>query len=165
MTEEDRLKINNRIVGLNGLKLPPITSESDIAYSCPKNIDRNIIQTELFQKHIHYFPSVSSDELPPEHTIVIEAHISKAGKKKKNNSNSNSNNETPPSIPVNNVISHRIYTRCGDADVLCDKKHIDPAIKFYTGAHCMVNDNDNIDEGRANGTMCRAVSVKMKRNG
>eukprot|EP00956_Cyclotella_meneghiniana_P014363 scaffold21481_cov26-Cyclotella_meneghiniana.AAC.1 len=29
----------------------------------------------------------------------------------------------------------------------------------------MVNDNDNIDEGRANGTICRAVSVKMKRNG
>ena len=165
LTEEDRLKINNRIVGLNGVKLPPITSDSDIAYSCPKNIDRNIIQTELFQKHIQNFPSVSSDELPPEHTIVIEAHISKAGKKKKNNSNSNSNNETPPSIPVNNVIRHRIYTRCGDADVLCDKKHIDPAIKFYTGAHCMVNDNDNIDEGRANGTMCRAVSVKMKRNG
>ena len=173
LSDEDRLKINNRMVGLNGVELPPINSDSDIAYSCPINYDRNLIQTELFQKHIQNFPSVSSDEPPPEHTVVIEAHISKTTRKRKrkrnnNNRNSSNNNSETPSysyIPVNNVIRHRIYTRCGDADVLCQTKHIDPALKFYTGAHFMVNDNDNIADGRGNGTLCRAVSVKLKRDG
>ena len=49
--------------------------------------------------------------------------------------------------------------------MLCQTKHIDPALKFYTGAHFMVNDNDNIADGRGNGTLCRAVSVKLKRDG
>jgi hypothetical protein len=28
----------------------------------------------------------------------------------------------------------------------------------------MINDNDNIKEGRANGTLCRLVSIKRKTN-
>ena len=173
LSEDDIKMINTRLVGLNGVELPDVNSDSDIAYSCPTNLERNLIHTELFQQHIRDFPSVSSEELPPEHTVVIEANISKAPKKRRfnektrnnnNNNNSNNNTETPSYIPVNNLIRHRIYTRCGDSDVSFGTKHIDPAIKWYTGAHCMVNDNDNISEGRANGTMCRAVSTKRKIN-
>ena len=168
LSQEDIKMINTRIVGLNGVELPAINSDSDIAYSCPTNTERNLIHTELFQQHIRDFPSVTSDELPPEHTVVIEAHISKAPKKRRSsrkNDNSNTNStESPSYIPVNNLIRHRIYTRCGDSDVSFGTKHIDPAIKWYTGAHCMVNDNDNIAEGRANGTMCRGVSTKKKIN-
>jgi hypothetical protein len=39
---------------------------------------------------------------------------------------------------------------------------IDTALKIYKGCHCMINDNDDIKEGRANGTVCRVVSVKRK---
>ena len=57
-----------------------------------------------------------------------------------------------------------IYSRLGDADVLDDKKHVDPALKLYVGAHCMIMENDNLKEGRANGTMCRVISIKRKTN-
>jgi hypothetical protein len=35
---------------------------------------------------------------------------------------------------------------------------------LYVGAHCLINENDNVKEGRANGTMCRVVSIKRKTN-
>ena len=43
-------------------------------------------------------------------------------------------------------------------------KYIDPALKLYRGAHCMINDNENIASGRGNGTLCQIVSVKLRKN-
>jgi hypothetical protein len=43
-------------------------------------------------------------------------------------------------------------------------KFVDPALKLYKGAHCMINDNDNIASGRGNGTLCRIISIKLKQN-
>jgi len=40
------------------------------------------------------------------------------------------------------------------------QKQIDPALKLYVGANCMIIDNDDISKGRANGTLCRVVGVK-----
>ena len=44
------------------------------------------------------------------------------------------------------------------------QKQIDPALKLYVGAHCMIIDNDDIAKGRANGTLCRVVGVKRNCN-
>jgi hypothetical protein len=39
---------------------------------------------------------------------------------------------------------------------------VDPALKLYVGAHCMINDNEDISRGRANQTLCRVVGIKRK---
>lgn len=165
LNNEDRNTINKRLVGLNGLKMPDVTNESDIAYACPKNDERVLVQAEVFQKHISTFPLVTSDDLPPEHTLIIEADIQKAPKMKetrKQLSDENREDARPQSISVSDRIRERIYSRCGDADMKCGTKHVDPALKLYVGAHCMITDNDNLAEGRANGTLCRVVSVKRR---
>jgi hypothetical protein len=41
-------------------------------------------------------------------------------------------------------------------------KQVDPALKFYVGAHCMTNDNEGISKERANGTLYRVVGIKIK---
>ena len=45
------------------------------------------------------------------------------------------------------------------------QKNIDPALKLYVGAHCMIIDNDDISKGRANGTLCRVIGIRRKSNG
>jgi hypothetical protein len=43
-------------------------------------------------------------------------------------------------------------------------KHVDPALKLYVGAHCMINDNEDISKGWANWTFCRVIGIKRKTN-
>jgi hypothetical protein len=80
--DEDVTEINKRVVGLNGLKIPEVSIDSDISYACPKNNERALVHAELFQKVIVDFPSVSSDDLPPENTVVLEADIRRAPDRK-----------------------------------------------------------------------------------
>ena len=161
LTEEDRAAINSRLVGVRGIKLPEISTNSDIAYSCPKNVQRDLIHTELFQKHIANFPDVTSDDLPPEHTVILEADITQAPKCRSRSVEPNKE-DRPKSIKVSRRIRHRIYSRCGDSDMSCNNKHIDPSIKTYVGGHVMINDNTAIKKGLANGTTCRVTEIKRK---
>jgi hypothetical protein len=162
LTEEDRMKINERLIGRNGVEVPEVDKDSDIAYACPTNIQRNLIQAELFEKHISDFPTISSDDLPPETTVVIEADINRAPKLKQREGVSREDDPRPEPIRVSRSTKRLIYARCGDADLKSGNKCIDPALKLYIGAHCMINDNDDIKDGRANGTLCRLVSIKRK---
>ena len=42
---------------------------------------------------------------------------------------------------------------------------VDPCLRCYTGAFFMCNSNENLkDKGAGNGTQCRVLSVKLKRN-
>lgn len=59
-------------------------------------------------------------------------------------------------------IRNLIYAKLGDCQLKDQNKMIDPALKLYVGCHCMINDNDDIKEGRANGTVCRLVCIKRK---
>ena len=56
-----------------------------------------------------------------------------------------------------------IITNCGDADVVTShNKTIDPELKLYTNIPLMINTNDDIENFRANGTLCRGCTVKLK---
>ena len=58
-----------------------------------------------------------------------------------------------------------VIDNCGDSDVVtCHNKKVDPALKFYSQIPRMINSNIDIDEGRANGTLCRGIGVKLKGN-
>jgi len=121
------------------------------------------IHALTFQKHITNFPLVDSDENPPEHTVVIEADIRHAPKRKPKQKK-NQDDEGPLPAKVTPELRNKIYARCGDSDMKDQHKQVDPALKLYVGCHCMIIDNDDISKGRANGTLCRIVGVKRKSN-
>jgi hypothetical protein len=96
---------------------------------------------------------ISSDDLPPEHTVVIEADIQKAPNlKPRTGKNADKEDTRPEVIRISNRIRDHIYQRCSDSDMKANKKRVDPVLKLYLGAHCIINDNDNIAQERANGT-------------
>ena len=80
------------------------------------NKERNSIQAAIFQKHIQAtHPNVTCDEMPPEHTLIIEGNIT-----------SSISNTTWQRIDRH--LRHRIITSCGDANVMMGSKHIDHLI-------------------------------------
>ena len=100
--------------------------------------------------------------MPPSHTIVIEADITRAPARKPKKNEKCQNNTFCPRVTKNN--REKIYSRCGDCNMKDGTKFIDPALKMYIGVHCMINDNDDIARGRGNGTLCRLVSMKLRQN-
>ena len=61
-----------------------------------------------------------------------------------------------------------IYNNCGDADIESvnrfSNKHVDPALKLFTGIPIMLNSNEYIEQGRGNGTLARFRKVVLKKN-
>ncbi len=77
LREEDIILLNTRVVRSNNVTLPNDCSDADTCYACPTNKERNAISAGVFQEHLRsgLFPSVNSNELPPDHTILIKADI------------------------------------------------------------------------------------------
>ena len=154
LTKKDRIWLNTRVIGHNGLELPEDMGP-DAVYACPTNAERNAITAGNFRQHIKKtHPEVSSTCEPPKHTIIIEAAIRFSSKEKLNKD-------------LNNVLRYRIITTCGDANVRHGYKCIDPALCIYIGAYliCVIS-NKSLTEKvpRGNGTLCRVVSLKLKTN-
>ncbi len=184
LSKEDCQKINTRVIGYKGLKLPA-TSEGkqsvinhfipiwnkmlrvflyltflccfvgDTYYVCPTNKRRNYIQVVILRQHIQTtHPGVNSNEsLLPEHTLIIEAHITSSVSKKSQQR-------------IDRHLRNCIITSCGDADVMMGTKHIDQALCIYIGAYLICIDNKHLRDKvpRGNGTLCRVVSVKLRKN-
>jgi hypothetical protein len=126
----------------------------DACYACPTNKERNSIQAAIFRQHIQTtHPSVSSNKLPPEYTLIIEAHLTRSVSKKSQQR-------------IDRHLRNCMITSCGDADVMMGTKHIDLALCVYIGTYLICIDikhlNDNIPRG--NGTLCRMLSVKLREN-
>jgi len=184
LTSEDRKKINTRVIGYQGLKLPTTFKgtnftfikrkrylncihfthslnifyycayKGEACYACPTNKERNSIQKAIFRQHIQAtHPSVTTNDLPPSHTLIIEAHITSSNSKKIQQK-------------VDKNLRNQIITTCGDADVMVGTKHIDPALCVYHGAHliCIDNKHLNSKNPRGNGTLCRVLGVKLKKS-
>jgi hypothetical protein len=55
---------------------PLSTFQGDACYACPTNNEQNSIQAAIFQEHIQAtHPNITCKEMPPEHTLIIEGHI------------------------------------------------------------------------------------------
>jgi hypothetical protein len=63
-------------------------------------------------------PSVNSNELPPERTLIIEAHITSSVSKKSGQR-------------IDRHLRNCIITSCSDADVMMGTKHTDQALCIY----------------------------------
>ena len=58
-----------------------------------------------------------------------------------------------------------MFDNCGDADVVTGhNKKVDPALKFYNGIFLMINTNKDLSKGRVNGTLCKGLGIKLKKN-
>ncbi len=58
--------------------------KGEACYACPTNKERNSTQKAIFRQHIQAtHPSVTTNDLPPSHTLIIEAHINSSNSKKK----------------------------------------------------------------------------------
>ncbi len=80
--------------------------QGDICYAYPTNKERNAIQKALFRKHINTtHPSITTNELPPNHTLIIEANISSSVSKRSKHK-------------IDRHLKNCILTTCGDADGL-----------------------------------------------
>ena len=62
------------------------------------------------------------------------------------------------------VFHKQVIDNYGDADVSNGTRRIDPALKFYSGIPFMMNTNKEIKKGKANGTLRRGISIKLKTN-
>ena len=150
--EEDEEYLNSRVIGSRtGLELPR-ELDGETCYACPFNAERNAITGGIFQEHLRQtHPLANSDELPPEHTVMVEADVQ-------------------PTV-VNQSYNHgrmrRLVLELGDDKVRYGRKLVDPCLRLYPGAHFMCVDNDDLNDGpvesrRGNGTQCRVVGLKMK---
>ena len=129
--------------------------QGDACYACPTNKERNSIHAAIFQKHIQEtHTNVTCDEMPPEHTQIIEGNIT-----------SSISNTTRQQI---GHLRYRIITSCGDANVMMGSKHIDidPALCIYIGAYLICIDNNHLRDKVpwGNGTLCRVLGVQMEEN-
>lgn len=155
MTEDDIRLLNTRVVGQHGVVLPEHSHDADTCYACPFNLQRNATSAGIFREHLHsgLFPTIDSEDLPPEHTIIVEADI--------HSCSSNGNKEK---TRVSRVMRDRIISTCGDSHaVTSQNKKVDPCLRMYRGCHSMCNDNSKLkSENVGNGTCCRLKSIKLK---
>jgi hypothetical protein len=80
-TREDREIINSRLLGKNGLELPV---HPGACYACPTNKEPEWNNAGIFKRHIlAMHPTVSINELPPSHTLMVEANMQHQKSKKK----------------------------------------------------------------------------------
>ena len=92
---------------------------------------------------------MGSDELSPSHTIMIEASLRR--KKKK----------------VSRAVHDVVVTKLGDDAVRSTEfrsqgAKLDPLLRIYPKAPYMSNTNDDLEDGRGNGTTCRCLGVTLK---
>lgn len=162
MTDADLNTINNRVIGRNGLKLPP-SMDGDVAYACPLNNERNSVNRSLFTNHVqNSCPKVTSKEEPPAHTVLIEAFIHSESTQKGKTKKGKRATTRVPSYWINCIL-----TQCGDSDVRNGSKgggvKIDPVLPCYPGAQMMATNNKLLKKlGVGNGTVCTVVGIKLK---
>ena len=132
-TKEDREKINTMVIGKCGVQVPDVP---DPSYACPTNKERNGISARVFKNHIiATHPLITSNELPPDHTLMIEASIRTKHKK------------------VSQAVHDVITTMLGDNDIKVSKYNrslakIDPLVQVFPGSQEMCISNDDIKKGR-----------------
>ena len=148
-TSEDIDTINSRLVGESTGIDPP--EGNDVFRVVPTNRERVSILCLGFKKHLQAtHPSIDAEDLPPDHTVIIEAAFTKNKR------------------DLSSALTDFITTSLGDNDIKVtapwnskDAK-IDPALRLFVGAMLMINSNEDLSDNRANGTVCKCVGIRLK---
>ena len=121
-SQQDCSVNNERLIG-HKLQLPDFDDDADVAYAFWRNSKRVLIHASTFQKHIDDFPSVESDDDPPNHTVTIETDIRRASKCKPKKKEQISDDCLLPAR-VTYELSNKIYARCRYYDMNDHQKQI-----------------------------------------
>ena len=100
--------MNTQVVDENGVSLPEEIEDSVICYACPFNKQRNATLSGIFHGHLigGQFLPIDSIELPPDHTVLVEADIQ--------SSTLSGNSGT---LRVSREMRDRIISTCGDSHI------------------------------------------------
>lgn len=122
-TKADQKAINSCADDNHNVHLP---TDPNICYACPTNKERNAVTASMFKQHIlATHPTIDSDELPPDNTLIIlEASVRR--KKQK----------------VSCGLHGTIVTMLGGADIRVTNYNsrgakIDPVLRLFPGLHHM----------------------------
>jgi hypothetical protein len=163
-TRQDRELINSRIVSTTSTLTIP-QNAPDACFACSTNKERNGVTAASFKRLIEEtHPTITNDDLPPDHTLIIEASVSKAieteagSRKRKRHS----------TVPA--AFHDTVITQLGDDDIRSTEfaasgAKIEPALRTYPGCHFMCITNEDLDKGRGNGTLCKFLRIKLKKDG
>ncbi|KAL7450493.1 hypothetical protein ACHAWC_005221 [Mediolabrus comicus] len=182
-TMADREAINERVINKKTGGIVPDDCP-DACYACPWNKERNGVEAAVFKRHIlDTHPKITDEEDPLDHTLMIECSVrtkssedteeqsgnqgrtNKRGKKRKRR------RKKYRKSYVSKAVHDTIVTQLGDIDILSTDFHtkgakIAPVLRMYPQCPQMCITNDDLEEeGRGNGTGCKVVSVKLKKNG
>ena len=146
-TREDRELINKRVVGT---MLPMPENAPDASVACSTNKERNGVTAATFKKHIEEtHPAICDDGPPPDHTLIIEASVSIA-------------HQTEIEDEESTGTKRRKRKRTQPQHKM---PKIEPALRVYPGSHHMCITNEDLDQGRGNGTLCKFLRVKLRMDG
>jgi len=150
-TIADVKKINKRLIGS---EKGPSDKEipQDAVYATKTNIDRAAINDGIFANHLANTHSTNPSMDPPKHTICIKASMMQwhMGKKKYKDMNK-------PAMDI--------FYACvgeGHAKTKDGSKHYDPLLKLYYKRPVMMNENADVGNCEANGTMCEFEGIVFR---
>jgi len=130
---------------------------SDTAYATPTNRDRCAINDNIFSKHICNSHSTDQSVPPPKHTIIVRSDEVFYRVKRE---------LTPLAAPA----KVKLWTQCPDYKVTDGsgrkgsdaKKYRDVCLKLHSNIPLMLTDNTDVENQKANGTVCFLEHVKFK---
>ncbi|KAG7371411.1 PIF1-like helicase [Nitzschia inconspicua] len=143
--------INTRVIGSDD---GPGSHEipKNVTYATKTNVDRMAINDGIFFNHMKDTHSKDPHVVPPVHTLCIKA----------GNLNWRKN---PRELTRFNKNTEDIFYACvGEAHVksVDESKTYDPLLKLYKNRPVMINDNIDVTNCEANGTMCEFEGVIFK---
>lgn len=136
--------INSRLLATCSDPVP-----DDTRYACFFNKSRNEVHRNMFSAHLSSedFPADAAGPEPPSHTVVVKGKMSFH----------NSGNS------VGKSLQDLIYSLCSDADFKNGDSLLgEPMLTLYNGALVMVNQNIDVSNNIANGTVCIFRGVQLK---
>lgn len=145
ITEEIRNMFNSRVVDGIKVVLPNTTSLKFATFSNKKKCEYN---TAVFLNYLQEFHHLENNSNIPKSGIIVKGGLSWATSKQK------------LSFGQRKVV----FENCSDADVKdVYHKRCDPMLKLFTGCQMMVNSNDDVKNGIANGTCCLFKQIIFKK--
>ena len=162
-SEEDFDLLDSRLIGPNGT-IPSIANlPAGTQVACPYNRDRVAMNNAAFHRHLTQTHSMDERVLSPPHTLLIKA---------------SSMTWRHSKLPLSAEAKTTLFDCVGDYECLASsrgdstkngdllgKRFVDPILKLHESIPLMINKNENVAAGIANGTSCELKKVMLKRGG
>jgi hypothetical protein len=122
-----------------------------ITYACYRNRDRDAINTATFLEHCEQSARASQSETASDAILILSDKL-----------------ETKKSAkiyePLSRNASSQFWTNCGEDDVKFKNSTIrmDPVLKLYCNCPMMLTHNDDVKNGKANGSRATLDRVVLK---